>query len=326
MAMGDTAAILLQVQAFLFALLLVEGIYLAVQRLGADRGQALRRRLRAIGDAGHGQLDADAESIVRVERGGWRKRLASVLPRRGSLEILLYQSGSSIGAAGFVVLTALAGAAGLALGLGIAPAPVAPLLGVAFALAPRGWFGMMRRRRMRRFEYQLPQALELFTRALRAGHGVGFGFQMVGEELPDPVGTEFAHVAEEVGLGMDLRQALANLARRMDTQDVAFFVTAVLIQRETGGNLAEILDNLGRVVRERIKFHGKLRSLVAQTRASANILLVMPLVMVGALSIVNVTYVEPLWTTQEGRWLAMASAAAVSVGWALCRKLAVVRP
>jgi tight adherence protein B len=127
-------------------------------------------------------------------------------------------------------------------------------------------------KRMRSFEEQLPDALELMTRCMRTGHALGAGFQMVGEELPDPVGPEFGLVSEEIRLGLDVREALENLIARVDNEDLPYFKTAVLIQRQTGGNLAELLDKLGRLLRERTQFHGRVRALTAQGRGAATFL------------------------------------------------------
>jgi tight adherence protein B len=148
---------------------------------------------------------------------------------------------------------------------------------------------------------------------------------MVGDEMGDPIGSEFAQVSDEIALGADPRSAIANLASRIDVQDMPFLVTSILVQRETGGNLAEILDKLGTVIRERFKMHGKVRALIAQTKMSANILVAMPFVMVSLLYLVNQKYVEPLWTTEEGHLIALLAVVMIAVGYVLCRRLAIVR-
>jgi tight adherence protein B len=177
---------------------------------------------------------------------------------------------------------------------------------------------------MAEFESQFPDALELLTRAMRAGHSLGIGFQLVGEELADPVGSEFAQVAEEIKFGLDVRQALANLAHRMDIPDLPYFVAAILIQRETGGNLAELLERLGTLVRDRAKFHGKLRALTSQGRMSATVLALWPAVTVALLIVVHPTYIQPMLETTSGHIAMLASAVLVTAGYLLARKLATV--
>jgi tight adherence protein B len=189
------------------------------------------------------------------------------------------------------------------------------------------WFntGRLGHKRTLEFEKQFPNALELLIRALRAGHSLNLGLQMVGEELPDPIGSEFAQVAEEIHLGNDVQSALANLAFRVDSVDLPFFVVAVTIQQETGSNLAEVLENLAQVIRERFKIHGKVRSLTAMGRGSANLLAVWPLVMVGSLYTVNRSYIAPLWETEGGHTMALIAAIMIAVGYFLCRKMATIR-
>jgi tight adherence protein B len=148
---------------------------------------------------------------------------------------------------------------------------------------------------------------------------------MVGQEIADPVGTEFTHIAEEVKLGQDIRSALAGLVYRINTPDLPFFVTAISIQRETGGNLAEVLEKLGHVIRERFKLYAKVRALTAIGRASANLLAVWPAVMVGGLYLVNPDYVAPLWEEQAGHLMVVAALALVAVGYVICRRMAIVR-
>ena len=177
-------------------------------------------------------------------------------------------------------------------------------------------------KRRKQFEEQFPQALELVTRALRAGHSILFGFQLVGEEMGDPLGAEFTHLAEEIKLGKDLSDALANLAYRVDVADLAYFNTAVMIQRETGGNLAELLDNLGYVIRDRFKLFAKVRSLTAVGKWTANILGLFPLFMVGILTVMGAEFVSMLWKTPEGNMMAVAAAVLVISGYVLCLRAA----
>jgi tight adherence protein B len=148
---------------------------------------------------------------------------------------------------------------------------------------------------------------------------------MVGEELPDPIGSEFAQVADEIQLGNDVQSALANLSFRIDSVDLPFFVVAVTIQQETGSNLAEVLGNLAHVIRERFKIHGKVRSLTAMGRGSANLLAVWPFVMVGSLYMVNRSYIAPLWETEGGHTMALVAAIMIAIGYYVCRKMATIR-
>jgi tight adherence protein B len=162
-------------------------------------------------------------------------------------------------------------------------------------------------------------------RALRAGHSLTSGIQLVADELPDPLGGEFAQLANEVRLGQPMKRALDDLVLRVENADVAFFATAVAVQQETGSNLIEVLENLARVIRDRFQLLGKVRALTALGRASANLLGVWPLIMVGMLWMVNVDYVAPLWESPDGRTMVLTSAGLVVVGYGLCRRMATIR-
>jgi tight adherence protein B len=192
-------------------------------------------------------------------------------------------------------------------------------------LAPVVNVGRLKNKRRNAFEKQFPDALDLLIRALRAGHSLSSGLSMVGEELPDPIGTEFGHTADQIRLGKTMQSALSDLAYRVESIDLPFFVTAVAIQQETGSNLAEVLENLASVMRERFKIFGKVRALTAMGRGSANLLAAWPVIAVTSLYLVNPDYVAPLWEEPAGNTLAMISVAMVAVGYVLCRKFATIR-
>ena len=210
--------------------------------------------------------------------------------------------------------------------LALWPSYTTAVLAIAVVTALPWLFVLRRKRkRMQLFEQQLPESLDLLVRALRAGHSLSTALQLVGTEMPDPIGIEFSHVAQEISLGMEVRDALDNLSFRIESEDLPFFVTAISIQQETGSNLAEILENLAHVIRERFKVYGKVRALTSMGRASANILAVWPCVMVTAIYFANPTYIEPLWNEAAGTTSVMLSAAMIVVGYVICRKMAQIR-
>jgi tight adherence protein B len=244
---------------FLLVVTLIGGVIWAFE--GKRR---LRQRLADGPAAGFGVeaglLRAEAGRALGERQAALYDRLARLAEQAGypglSNDFLLY-----IGAAAFV---------GLLLGWlrtgvfiwGLGAAAVAGAVPILFLL----W---KRQKRMQRFETQFPDSLDAMSRAIRAGNALSSAIQLVGQEMPDPVGTEFARVFEETQLGMDPGEALSRLAERMPTDDVRFFCTAVLIQRGSGGNLAEILDRLAEVIRERFKILSHARALSAQHRWSA---------------------------------------------------------
>jgi tight adherence protein B len=157
-----------------------------------------------------------------------------------------------------------------------------------------------RKRRLGQFEQRFPEALDLLGRAVRAGHAFTAGLEMVSKESPEPVATEFRMTFEEQNFGLPLRDALANMAARVPLVDVRFFITALMIQKDTGGNLAEILDELARVIRERFRIHREVQIKTAQGRLTAAILIALPIGMLVIMRIVNPAYVNVLFEDPLG--------------------------
>jgi len=175
--------------------------------------------------------------------------------------------------------------------------PVAALLVGAMPLAFVAW---LRHKRLQKIQQQLPDGLDLMTRALRAGHAFSSALKMTAEEMAEPLATEFRTVHDEVNFGVSLNQALSHLSDRVPMTDVRYFVVAVLIQRESGGNLTEILSNLSRLIRERLKLHARIRVLSSEGRLSAWVLGLMPFLIAGALNIFNPDFMSKLWTDPIG--------------------------
>ncbi|HUX10987.1 MAG TPA: type II secretion system F family protein [Terriglobia bacterium] len=171
------------------------------------------------------------------------------------------------------------------------------------ALIPISVVAFTRKRRLKAFEKIFPEAIDLLGRAVRAGHSFSTGLEMITTELPEPVSGEFRTTYEEQNFGLPLRDALLNFAERMPLIDVRFFVTAVLIQKDTGGNLAEILDNLAHVVRERFRILGEVRIKTAQGRMTAGILIALPPIMAFVLHAVNPSYMSPLFHDPVGPYV-----------------------
>ncbi len=173
---------------------------------------------------------------------------------------------------------------------------------VAFALAVVPWLFHLRKdqRQRRKFEELFPEALDYLSRALRAGQGLTSGLSTVGQEFADPIGREFKKTVDEINFGLPFADALTNMAQRVKSPDLDFFVVAIVIQRETGGNLADLLGGLAQTVRERIKLAGKIRILSAEGRFSGVVLGALPFILGGTLTLLNPKYMDSLWGTPEG--------------------------
>lgn len=201
---------------------------------------------------------------------------------------------------------------GLLLGLDLW---LALLLGGLGACLPVMKLSHAAKTRCRMFEEKLPEALDFMARALRAGHSISVTMGMAGNELADPIGVEFKIVFDEIGFGIPFNDAMTEMARRVESHDLDFLVIALLIQRETGGNLTELLEGLAKTVRERLKLQGKVRTLSSEGRFSAALLGSLPFVLGGILSLLNPAYMGALWRTPEGHNLLVIGAVLLVVGF-----------
>jgi tight adherence protein B len=185
-------------------------------------------------------------------------------------------------------------------------------LAIGAATLPILFVAVKRKKRLRKFEERFPEALDLLGRAVRAGHAFTTGLEMISKECSEPLGGEFRTTFEEQNFGLPLRDALLNLAERVPLIDVRFFVTSLLIQKETGGNLAEILDGLARVIRDRFRIYREIQVRTAQGRLTAMILIALPICMVFALSAVNPDYMKVLLDDPRGPYI-LATAGGMQV-------------
>jgi tight adherence protein B len=201
--------------------------------------------------------------------------------------------------------------------------PILAVLGAALAtyVLPILYLVWRRKKRLNKLVSQLPDVFELLSQALRAGHSLASGMQVIANELPEPAGTEFARVFHEQNLGLKIEDALTNLAERMNVLDVRFFITAVLIQRQTGGDLAEVLDKISSVIRDRIKLHGTVKALTAEGRLSGYVLLALPFLVFGAMLKINYEYAELLWAHPTGQMMSMFAIVSMIMGWVMIKKI-----
>lgn len=199
------------------------------------------------------------------------------------------------------------------------------LFAAVLGALPTGYLYWLKNQRMAMFERQLPAALELVSRALRAGHAFSVGLKIVGDEAAYPTGQEFRRVFDEVSMGVALPRALQNMTERVDCVDIRFFVTAVMVQRETGGNLAEIIDSLARLIRQRFELHLKVRALSAEGRFSVLILLGLPFVVGLVLYKVSPDYLGLLFSDPMGRTLSTAGSIMMVLGAIVTNRMVAIK-
>lgn len=205
------------------------------------------------------------------------------------------------------------------------PWAAAPFIGLTLGSMPLGYAAFMRSRRKKAFARQLPEALELIARALRAGHSLGSGFHLVSTEMPDPIGSEFMKCYEEQNLGIPMDEALDSLANRVPNLDLRFFATAVILQRTTGGDLAEILDKIGYIVRERFKIWGQVQALTGEGRLSGIVLLALPPALFGVMLKLNYDYVMLLFEDPMGKQMLVFAIIMQFVGALVIKKIVNIR-
>ncbi len=288
---------------FLCVVLLLEGAYLLWSDTMNPEVKRVQQRLRliSIGELAHGDSDVSLlKQRVMSHFPRLNKQLMR-LPVLHQLDRLLLQSGSKMTAAHLLAICVIFGSGGFLLGAVLRfPGAWAVIVGAAFALLPVLRLPWMRARRLSQIGLQLPEALDLISRALRAGHGFSAALAMVGNEAQVPISAVFKTTVDEINFGISTKSALLNLATRVPTPDMRYFVMAVLIQLETGGNLAELLTMLGGLIRARYKLFGNIKTLAAEGKLSAYILVTLPFFLAGMLQIINPGYMDILFSDPMG--------------------------
>jgi tight adherence protein B len=253
-------------------------------------------------------------------------RLEQAVARFIDVRQRLDQAGSSISTNHFLVATLIIGCASALAWLTFSNwAMLSPLFFLLGASLPFTWLWFKRRKRMKRFGAQLPEALELMSRALRAGHSLPAGIHLVGQQMSDPIGPEFQRCYEEQNLGMPMDQAIRQMTLRVPNVDLRFFATAVILQRQTGGDLAEILDKIGRLIRERFTIWGQIQALTGEGRLSGIVLLALPPVLFLVMMKLNYDYVMMLFNDPLGRKMLVFGIISQIIGAIVIKKIITIK-
>ncbi len=286
---------------FAAVIFMIEGLWLWWSGTHGGGARRIARRLHAMSARSEGGTGAGILKQRRYCASPRLERWLRRLPGIAALDRLLLQAGLpwSVGRLLGGALVAEAAAPILPAWLEL---PVLPSLGLPLAAASAPVLLLLRARgkRLKKVEEQLPEAADFLARALRAGHSFANVLQMAGNELPEPLGGEFKLTYEEIHYGVSMSEALHNLAQRIPLTDLRYLVIAVLIQRESGGNLAELLGNVARLTRACLKLLGQVRVMAAEGKMSAWILSLLPVAVMLLLSVLNPAYVRVLWTEPQG--------------------------
>jgi tight adherence protein B len=298
---ASTAVPIILLLVFVSVILLVEGAWLLWRARRGAAALRLQRRLELVSSRAGAAGQRPLLKTRQLSELSSMARVLSGMALAARLERLVAQAGLHWTVARLLLSSATAGLLGFGLGVLSAQPALFNLL-VAALCGALPWFYVTwtRARRLRRLEQQLPEALDLITRAVRAGHSLPLGIQLLAEEMPDPVASEFRLVHEQVSFGIALPQALAGLCERVPLTDYRYFAVSVLIQRQSGGNLTEVLGNLSKLIRERLKLIARIRVLSSEGRMSAWTLAVLPFLLAALLYYANPTFMKPLWTDPIG--------------------------
>ena len=309
---------------FVFALFLVLGAYLLATH-GTDKKRArLQKRLsEALMHSAHSEdVDVVLARNELMSEIPWVNRTLISLQAALHLKRMLDQADLHITPSRLIMFSFMAGMLGaLAASVLTVFIPLMILAGIICAALPLVHVYYKRKKRFDQFLEQLPDALDLISRALSAGHAFSEALHMVSVEMPDPIATEFRKAYEEQNLGLSVKLALENLTARMPILDLKMCVTAILIQRETGGNLAEILEKVAYTIRERFRILGDLKTLTTSSRMSAWLLCALPIFVAVMVTVMNPEYMSVLWKDPRGHYLIAAAMFMQVTGMLIVRKI-----
>ena len=312
------------VVAFLAVVLSLEGLYNVWASRNSAEAKRIAARLAAL--SGEEQTRASIERTADATRMPRFNALVGTVGAGRRLQTWVTATGMMISAGELILMSAALFAFGLFLpGLMGKPLIFGVTLGLGLAVVPWWRVASRRRARIARIENQFPDALDLMGRAMRAGHAFPSAIKMVGQEMSDPLARDFRLLSDEMNYGVPANEALARLAEHLQLPDVSYFVIAVMIQRETGGNLAELLDKIASIVRERLKLQGEIRTLSAEGRLSAIILTCLPFGVGLVVNFTNPDFMSLLWTDPLGLRMVGASMFMMLVGTLWMRKTIRIR-
>ncbi len=288
---------------------------------GGNDAAAEKRLETVVGRPGRRDSSADIllkQALLEADKQNLLDRLT---PSVFNLTRLFEQADCNIKPSALFGISLALGVAGGMLSLLLVNIYVAPLTAVLFFSLPWLWLWQKRAARLKQFAAQLPDAMELIARALRAGHSLAAGLHEVAEQMPDPIAKEFGRVYEEQNLGIPLEESLKAMCDRVPNLDLRFFVTSVAIQRQTGGDLAEILDRIGHIIRERFKILGQVKALTAEGRLSGVVLIALPIGLFFLMMWMKPDYIRLLWTDPLGIRMSIAAIVLMILGSIAIKKI-----
>lgn len=307
---------------FVTSVFIIELFVYAYKTVRNPHRKVIQRRLKKLSSSEYAN---DSHDITRKRVLSRVPLLNTILlhtPGVRPLERLLQQANVQSPLGVFILLAAVLALTGYLAGSLLTINRVIPLIIAAFlAGIPFLYVIRKKKKRMEKFQKQLPEGLELIARSLRAGHAFTSGMKLAADEFDDPLGPEFTETLDQINFGVSVSDALKNLAGRVDCPDLRYFVVAVILQRETGGNLAEIIESIGYIIRERFKLRGKIRILAAEGKLSAIILVAIPFFVIIALHFTSPKYINALFFEPAGRIMGAVALVMMVMGIFVMKKM-----
>jgi tight adherence protein B len=307
---------------FIASVLIIELLFYSVRTIRNPDRTRIRKKLKKISTP---DQEAEATDLLRKRTLSEVPLLNRILLRITMIERLdrlRYLANAQLPAGFFILLALLFASAGF---VGFYLMKIDLMLNVPLAIFigtfPFLYLYIKKNKRMKKFQVQLPEALDLMARSLRAGHAFSTGMKLAAEEFEDPLGPEFSVTLDEINFGLGVPDALNNFVNRVECQDLNFFVVAVILQRETGGNLSEIMENIAYLIRERFKLYGKVKTLAAEGKLSMWVLLALPFFIIGALYVVNPAYIKDLFIEPVGRIMCGIALVMMFIGYLVMRRM-----
>jgi tight adherence protein B len=296
-----------------------------------DREAEVEERLSVLTGGQSKKAQQRAESaqyseLISAMRNDGGSAVERIISKYLNLQLLFEQADVNLPVPHFLIICGVMAGVGIVLptaaGLNVV---FAPLAAIFLSTLPIVWLLMRRKRRLKRFAAQLPEALELIARALRAGHSLAAGLSLVAQEMSEPISTEFGRTFEEQNFGIPLEEALDGLTQRVPNLDLKFFSTAIILQRQTGGDLSEILDKIGHLIRERFQIFGQVQALTGEGRLSGIVLLALPPALFAVVYRMNPDYLMLLFTDELGKKMLVGGVLMQLFGALVIRKIVNIR-
>jgi len=324
---------LLPILIFVAVLILVEVGYFALRGFRSSEKRGVRTRLKALAVQAEDEGTVDILRKDRLSEIPWLHSLLKRFSTMGKMTLLVEQAGVQRKPGLYILLSLTLAVIGFLAGIPFHSAyfPLLPSFFIIIpcamipAIFPFVYLRYKRKKRFQKFEEQLPGVLDLIARSLKAGHAFSSGLKLACEEMDPPVSDEFQKTLNEINFGVSTQDALVNLTNRIPLDDLRFFVISVILQRETGGNLAEILENLSRLIRERFKLNGHVRVLSSQARLSAYILVAIPFITAFVIHLINPKFFDAILENPSGKYVLAAGVGWMIIGIFIMKKMVTIR-